>query len=207
MNCMPTQDNPLNAHKKEIFFCLLGLGFIGAALYFFKSPPRSSEVKVINEQEVTIQKEIIAEIAGSVVTPGVYKVENGARVDDLIKKAGGFSENVDIQRVEKTINRASVIKDGQKFYIPSMAEQSVVLSATDQEGGSGDQKISEDTQQFSININTSSQSQLESLWGIGPKTAQKIIEQRPYSEISELLSKSIIKKNVYDRIKDQISVY
>src|SRR3989344_1087747 len=58
-----------------------------------------------------------------------------------------------------------------------------------------------------ININTASQSELESLWGIGPVYAQNIIEQRPYSSVEELLTKKIIKQNVYDRVKDQISVY
>jgi len=42
-----------------------------------------------------------------------------------------------------------------------------------------------------ININTASQNQLESLWGIGPVTAQNIIEQRPYSTVEELLNKKI----------------
>ncbi|EKD47123.1 MAG: helix-hairpin-helix DNA-binding motif-containing protein, partial [uncultured bacterium] len=58
-----------------------------------------------------------------------------------------------------------------------------------------------------ININAASQSELETLWGIGPVTAQNIIEQRPYSSVEELLSKKIIKQNVYDKIKDQIAVW
>jgi len=58
-----------------------------------------------------------------------------------------------------------------------------------------------------ININTASQNQLESLWGIGPVTAQNIIEQRPYSTVEELLNKKILKTNVYETNKDKLSVY
>ena len=58
-----------------------------------------------------------------------------------------------------------------------------------------------------ININTASQKELESLWGIGPVYAQNIIEHRPYSKVDELIEKKILKTNVYDRNKDTLTVY
>ena len=57
-----------------------------------------------------------------------------------------------------------------------------------------------------ININTSSQSQLEILPGIGPVTAQKIILGRPYGSVDELLGKKIVGTKVFDQIKERISV-
>ena len=58
-----------------------------------------------------------------------------------------------------------------------------------------------------ININTASQKELESLWGIGPVYAQNIIEHRPYSSLEELLTKKIIKKNVHERNKEYLTIY
>ena len=58
-----------------------------------------------------------------------------------------------------------------------------------------------------ININTASVSELDRLWGVGPATAEKIIGGRPYSSVEELLSKKAVKSNVYERIKDEVSVY
>jgi len=137
MNCMPIQDNFKIPYKKEIFFVLVGIGFIGAALIFLKSPQNSSKVEVIEPTKFSsnTNQEIVVEIAGSVVAPGVYKLASGSRVNDLIEKSQGFAENVDIEWVEKTINRASVLKDGQKFYIPNLNEHTEVLSATNEGGG------------------------------------------------------------------------
>lgn len=58
-----------------------------------------------------------------------------------------------------------------------------------------------------ININTASQSELESLRGIGPVTGKNIIDHRPYSDVSELLSRGVLKKNVYEDNKDKMTVY
>lgn len=58
-----------------------------------------------------------------------------------------------------------------------------------------------------VNVNTATQKELEALWGIGPVTAQNIIEQRPYSTVEELLNKKILKTNVYETNKDKLSVY
>jgi len=58
-----------------------------------------------------------------------------------------------------------------------------------------------------ININTASEAELDMLWGIGPATAQKVISGRPYQKTEDLLNKKIVKTNVWEEIKDKISVY
>ena len=80
---------------------------------------------------------------------------------------------------------------GTDLYIPRIGEQSEAVSATNMAGGSGgsDTVLSVSSQR--VNINTASQKELEELWGIGPVTAQNIIEQRPYSSVEELLQKGI----------------
>ena len=95
---------------------------------------------------------------------------------------------------------ATKLADGAKIFIPSVGEAV--------NGGSALNSSSEGIIVGAlININTSSQSQLESLPGIGPVTAQKIIAGRPYGSIEELLSKKIVGSKVFGQIKDKIAVY
>ena len=105
------------------------------------------------------------------------------------------------------MNRAAKVKDGEKIFIPSVDSQSGVLSASqngvDQSGSSTFGANSGDL----ININNASAKELESMWGIGPVYAQNIIDQRPYSNVDELLTKGVIKQNVYDRNFDIMTVY
>ena len=109
--------------------------------------------------------------------------------------------------MEKFLNRASKLVDGQKVYIPRTGEQSDVLSAKD-DGGYQSESLSQEGQKGEfININTADLKTLDSLPGIGPVYGQNIIEQRPYSNTEELVSKDAIPAKTYEKIKDKISVY
>lgn len=178
---------------KEISLVLIGLLMIGGGILYMRRGTDGTEIKVIEQSEKQDNADIVVEVSGAVHNPGVYEFSGGARVDDALKQAGGISENADADWIEKTINKASVLTDGQKIYIPREGE-SADIAGSGTEGGV-------------VNINTASQSELESLWGIGPVYAQSIIEHRPYSSVDELLSKGVIKQNVYDRNRDKLSVY
>lgn len=187
-------------YRFQILFSLLGFLLLGIGVFFFKSQEsRSSGIEILNEEEA---REVVVEVAGAVISPGVYQLETGARIEDALIAAGGFSEDADRIWTEKMINRAALVTDGQKIYIPN-ENQSDPVSASFL--GTSD-SISE-SQDALININNSTQKELESLWGIGPTYAQNIIEHRPYSSVEELLSKKIIKSNVYERNKDKLTVY
>ncbi len=58
-----------------------------------------------------------------------------------------------------------------------------------------------------VNVNTASSAELDELWGIGPVTAEKVINGRPYGSVEELLTKKVLKSNVYERNKDKLAVY
>ncbi len=190
-----------------IAFFLLGLILIGAGLFLTKgSISTSSKVEVLQSSTEANENisELVVEVVGAVEKPGVYKLSLGSRVEDALILAGGISADADRDWMEKVLNRAAKLVDGQKIYVPKQSEG---MSAKNV----GDIKIyqSENESQGSslININTASTSELESLWGIGPKTAQNIIEQRPYSSVEDLLTKKILKANVYERNKDLLTVY
>ena len=193
--------------RLQILLVLVGLLLIGVGLYFAKVFDfESHEVEVLGET-ASESGLIVVEISGAVNKPGVYEFSEGGRVNDLLNKAEGVQDDADLLWVEKVINKAAVLKDGQKIYIPFLNEQSEVMTDnTESVYQSGSQQGDDQTYQ-SVNINTATQSDLEVLWGIGPKTAQNIIDQRPYSSVDELLEKNILKSNVFERNKDLLTVY
>ena len=154
--------------------------------------------------EAQVNDFVVVEIAGSVTSPGVYKMPKESRIEDVLVAAGGLTVNANRVWVEKTLNRAARLTDGQKIYIPSIDDHSSVSSASNYGVYQTD---TVDQGSGLININTASASELESLNGIGPVYAQKIIEQRPYSNIGELTSKKVIPQSTYEKINNEISVY
>ena len=200
------------AGNKLVIFCLLGLILIGFGVLSFKTNiffPSGDSVEVLNAttEPQNSNQELVVEISGSVEKPGVYKLPINSRIDDLLIISGGLSIGADRDWVNKNINRAARLIDGQKLYIYSQLE----VKSAKKTGGSLDGKvlgsIAGSDPASSININTASQKELESLVGIGPVYAQKIIEQRPYSTLEELVSRKIIPQKTYESIKNEISVY
>lgn len=193
-----------------ILLGVVGLILIAVGIFFFKSDLNLGETKVevlSESDQIDNLKNITAEIAGEVVKPGVYKLPEESRIDDLLVLAGGFSAKADRVWTDKYLNRAAKITDGQKVYIPSVNQQSKNSSA---KLGGGDQTTSSSFSSDSlrpININTASLKELDSLPGIGQVYGQSIIEHRPYSNVSELTSKGVLKDSVYQKIKDLITIY
>lgn len=187
-------------YRFQILFFLIGAILVGLGLFIFKDKQslHSSSIEVLEDATEGLGEnlEIVVEVAGAVEKPGVYKLTKGARVEEALISSGGISADANRLWMEKSLNRAAKLIDGQKIYIPREDEQISGVSASNLGQGSG-----------LINVNVASQKELESLWGIGPVTAQNIIEQRPYSSVEELLSKKILKSNVYERNKDKLSVY
>lgn len=196
--------------RYPLLILLIGLILTACGAFLVKSGvlAPSTKVEVLSGTTVTQGgSEITAEISGEVIKPGVYKMPAGSRVDDLLIRADGLSAAADRVWTDKYLNRAAKITDGQKLYIPSVNQQSGVLSA---KTGGGDQTVSPSISSDStsiVNINTATVNQLDTLPGIGPVYAQNIIEHRPYSTTEELVSKGAIKQSLFDKIKNKISVY
>lgn len=188
----------------------VGLILLVAGIFFFKSGLNFSgtKVEVLSESAGSGNpKNITAEIAGEVINPGVYKIPDGSRINDLLVTAGGFSGKADRVWTDKYLNRAARLTDGQKLYIPSVNQQSGTSTANN---GGEDQTASSTFSSDSnvlININTASLSVLDSLPGIGQVYGQSIIEHRPYSTTQELVSRGAIKQSLFEKIKDKVSVY
>ncbi len=119
------------------------------------------------------QKVIHVDVEGGVRAPGLYVLPSASRIDDAIAKAGGLSEEADEEAMAKRLNRASVLVDGAKIYVPLKGDKSHNVDTLFQR-----QQTSENVSL--VNINTASAAELDTLPGIGPVTAKKIIDNRPY---------------------------
>jgi competence protein ComEA len=188
-------------NKRQVAFALAGLILLSLGLLQVRktvqlSPDRVSVLEATTEAQKA-QTDIVVEISGQVEKPGVYKLRNGSRVEDLIVAAGGISADADRVWLDKTLNRAAKLLDGQKLFIPPKNSEDIkVYQPSNAVQGSG-----------LVNINTAGLSELDTLPGIGPVYGQNIIEHRPYSNIEELVSKEALKQYVFDKIKDKITAY
>ena len=169
-----------------------GLMFLGYGLIQMFSQKSSTDAIVLEKGDKTDSVgSIVVDVAGAVMKPGVYQLQADARTQNAIVKAGGLSDDADRGWVDHNINLAAQVSDGSKLYIPFK----------------GDPAQRGDASNKQININTAKQSELESLSGIGPVTAQKIIDGRPYSTIDELVGKKVIAAKLFEKIKEKITTY
>ncbi|OGH23332.1 MAG: hypothetical protein A2958_00185 [Candidatus Levybacteria bacterium RIFCSPLOWO2_01_FULL_38_13] len=180
---------------------LLGYGVIGLLVsssnsndIAFEKASQSSEVNSGNKKD----SQIVVDIEGAVVSPGVYNLPKESRVKDVLVAARGLSSGADRNWVAKNLNLALKVTDGIKIYIPFEGE---TFTSSQVQGGASIQSGG------LININTASDKELDTLSGIGPATASKIIQGRPYQTIDDLLSKKIVGSSVFDKIKDKITIY
>lgn len=143
--------------------------------------------------------QIVVDIEGAVISPGVHKLSLDSRLKDALVASGGLSEHADRAWVSKNLNLAQKLSDGAKIYIPKIGENKkddINL------GGSLENSL-----KGQINVNTASIKELDALPGVGVVTAQKIIDGRPYGTIDDLLSKKVVNSRVFEKIKEKITVY
>lgn len=162
----------------------------------------------ISVEENKIQEEkniIILHITGAVKNPGIVQIEEGARLIDAIEAAGGTTENADTSK----INLAYILSDGQKIYIPSFLDEKIENYIEDT---IGENIIIENTNSNMnlVNINTATQTELETLTGIGPSLASKIINYRKengkFKTIEDIKNVSGIGDSKFEAIKNEICV-
>ncbi len=187
-------------------------------------PQRDTEIVSASPSAV-----IMVDVSGAVVNPGVYKLDVDSRVSQAIGAAGGISKKGDLPWIAKNLNQATRLNDGDKIFIPSLGETRPSLTTTQPSANQqpspqvagistsepGLQKAATpvppvpSATPFSdgkISINSASATQLDTLPGVGPVTAQKIITGRPYNYLEELKEKKSVNRSTYEKIKEKIKL-
>jgi competence protein ComEA len=177
------------------------LGVIAAvliALSLFVVVSGKSEEVVVEAIVPTqmIAPALIIDVTGEVVSPGVYELPAGSRVIDAIKAAGGARPKAALS----DLNLARVIKDGEQIYVDPVYKAGVTIRAGSKAAAP----------RGPININRASTSELDSLDGIGPVIAKRIIAYRtingPFIAVEDLLKVSGIGDAKFAQFKEKIRV-
>lgn len=165
-----------------------------------------------SEPQVTAQtvegKETVSRnccyVCGAVKNPGVYDFSDGARLEEVIALAGGFTEDA----ATDYLNLAETVSDSEKVYVPTEKEVETQF-VTNVETSAGMKQAREDAKD-KVNINTADIEKLTTLPGIGEAKANSILAYREehggFQSIEELKDIDGIKDGVYNKVKDLIVV-
>ncbi len=174
--------------------------------------PRASTTvaAAIGPTTSTAPVDLVVDVVGEVRRAGVYRVAAGARIVDAIDAAGGLTPQADRARV----NLAAPVSDGERIFVPAVGQQVPAIAVGGQPagppagtpgatgGGVG--------QGEPVNINTASLEELDTLPGVGPATAQAIIDHRtqngPFASVDELLDVRGIGDAKLAELRDHVAV-
>ena len=168
----------------------------------------NKEMKTEEKEKYNQKKDnerIMVDIEGAVNNPGIVELIPDERIVNVIEKAGGLKENANL----RDINLAEKVEDGMKIYIPTNDE---ILNKKEAE------KITQNnikeskviSQTIKVNLNKATQTELETIPGIGPSTAMKILNYRKekgkFKKIEELKEISGIGESKFNKMKDFIEI-
>lgn len=205
---MNTLKEWLEVHKIKILAILILL--IICVYYYFSNSSKNKEMIIgesspaemfeQNEEKSTVVNadekiNIMVDVKGAVMEPGIYHAEQGERVNDLIIKAGGFTNEADRNQV----NLSERIEDEMVIFVPVIREMEENI-----QNEIGKQKST------LINLNKATESELQTLPGIGPSKSLAIIEYREanggFKTIEDLKKISGIGEKTYEKLEALISV-
>ena len=160
----------------------------------------------VEETTTIMPQNCYVDIKGEVLRPGVYEFSCESRMQEVIKKAGGFTEEAD----ETKINLAQKISDQMQIIVPNLHSQQ---EGGVTEGNSGKGNLSNTTpsnsKQGTVNINTATLEELQTIKGIGKKKAEAILQYRKehgaFRTKEDLLQVKGIGKKALEAIESQVN--
>ena len=166
------------------------------------------------EEEIKVPQKIFVDVCGAVVNPGVYELEEDARIFQAVEAAGGYLP----EAAMNYLNRARSLGDGQQIYVPTEKEVTEELelvlakapeALTESENGESQEQKESAPGDSRINLNTADAELLSTLSGIGKSKAEGIIAYREehggFTSIEEIMNVEGIKEGTFSKIKDKIS--
>lgn len=185
-----TLDYSTEQKRAVVALAFLAIGIAG--FLFMASRGEAVEPPAIKVIESVPSKMLLVHVAGEVKKPGVYPVIDGSRVVDAISAAGGAKKGVDLSQ----INLARKVVDGEQIYLGEKREK--------KSGGAGKNFTG------TVYVNRASVAQFDSLSGIGPVLAKRIVDYRsangPFVDIADLQKVPGIGEKTFERIKTRLSL-
>ncbi|MEG1584489.1 MAG: helix-hairpin-helix domain-containing protein [Anaerovorax sp.] len=163
------------------------------------STDEGSTKAAIGENEEREKNTILVHVAGAVKNPSVVELQEGMRLFEAVEAAGGFLQEADTNY----LNLAEKLIDGEKIYVPLIGEEASMNMVGSSQVGLGQK-------QALVNINSANFEELQTLTGIGPSTAEKILDYRntsgKFKKIEDLKNVSGIGEKTFEKFKDKICV-
>jgi competence protein ComEA len=163
--------------------------------------------------------EVVVEVAGAVLHPGVYHLVAGQRVADAVTAAGGYGPRVDASRATAQLNLAARLADGDRVLVPSrddpVADGSSPTGAAGAASGNGSGTgggtgSAGGGATGPVDLNRATATELDALPGIGPVTAAKIIAARteqPFAAVDDLRSRKLVGPSTFEKLRDLVTVH
>ena len=160
----------------------------------------------IEETTTMMPQNCYVDIKGEVLHPGVYEFSCESRVQEVIKKAGGFTEEAD----ETKINLAQKITDQMQMIVPNLhSKQEGGVTEGNSEKGNLSNTTPSNSKQGTVNINTATLEELQTIKGIGKKKAEAILQYRKehgsFRTKEDLLQVKGIGKKALEAIESQVT--
>ena len=160
----------------------------------------------VEETTTMMPQNCYVDIKGEVLRPGVYEFSCESRIQEVIKKAGGFTEDAD----ETKINLAQKISDQMQIIVPNLhSKQEGGVTEGNSEKGNSSNTTPSNSKQGTVNINTATLEELQTIKGIGKKKAEAILQYRkehgPFRTKEDLLQVKGIGKKALEAIESQVT--
>ena len=207
--------------QKKISIIAFGIAVVvilGAMLFTF-APSKDNQLHIMSAGEQKTNREgsysdslsetvpertIFVHVAGSVSAPGLYELQEGARVNDAIKLAGWFTDEAD----QTALNLARTLTDGEQLFVPSKNSESGSGASNASIGFDSNSNVSGTV--LKINVNRANEGDLESIPGVGPSLAAKIIKDResngPFASVDDLTRVSGIGEKKLESMREFITI-
>lgn len=189
------------SENKGRLWLLCGLAILVLLISSYSFWQKSSRDKVSNMAETKASAAVIVYVSGAVNAPGVIEVPAGARILEVINRAGGLLPVADSAK----INMAQLVKDGMQIHVPlrpNSTNPAVTAPASAGIGAAASER--------KININTANAQELDKLPGIGPAIADKIIQYREahgnFNDIADLKKVPGIGESKFNKLKELITI-
>lgn len=170
--------------------------------YDFDEAPGPAELVAAEATQSAEPAPLVVHVAGAVQRPGVYQLPCGSRVADALQAAGGGVDGADAHAV----NLARVLTDGEQIYIPTVEEVAAGVAAPPAATGASSGGAASGAM---VDVNRATASELETLPGIGPSTAQKIVDDRekngPFATPEDLMRVPGIGPKKFEALKDMVT--